>query len=124
MLPVHITDTHTRGIALNRRQDGITARFEAGAAKGIDQLQRAFDPAQAQVPRVFKMRHTDGRNLAKGGFINGKECSDFQNGFRETFQGRACRIRFDEVRSEGKLLVSMLRGWEMLPKPTSIMPAR
>jgi hypothetical protein len=24
------------------------------------------------------------------------------------------RIRFDEVRSEGKLLVSMLRGWEMI----------
>jgi hypothetical protein len=33
-------------------------------------------------------------------------------------------IRFDEVRSEGKLLVSMLRGWEMLPKPNSAMPAQ
>jgi hypothetical protein len=29
------------------------------------------------------------------------------------------RIRFDEVRSQGKLLVSMLRGWRMLQKPTS-----
>lgn len=25
-------------------------------------------------------------------------------------------IRFDEVRSEGKLLMSLLRGWQMLPK--------
>jgi hypothetical protein len=24
------------------------------------------------------------------------------------------RIRFDEVRSEGKLLMSLLRGWEMM----------
>jgi hypothetical protein len=24
------------------------------------------------------------------------------------------RIRFDEVRSEGKLLVSLLRGWAMI----------
>jgi hypothetical protein len=29
------------------------------------------------------------------------------------------RIRFDEVRTEGKLLVSLLRGWAMIPKPTS-----
>ena len=34
------------------------------------------------------------------------------------------RIRFDEVRSEGKVLVSMLRGWKMLQKPTSLMPAQ
>jgi hypothetical protein len=34
------------------------------------------------------------------------------------------RIRFDEVRSEGKMLVSMLRGWEMLQKPTPPMPAQ
>jgi hypothetical protein len=26
------------------------------------------------------------------------------------------RIRFDEVRTAGKLLVSMLRGWQMLSK--------
>ena len=34
------------------------------------------------------------------------------------------RIRFDEVRSEGKVLVSMLRGWRMLQKPTSPMQAQ
>ena len=34
------------------------------------------------------------------------------------------RIRFDEVRSEGKVLVSMLRGWRMLQKPTLPMPAQ
>lgn len=28
-------------------------------------------------------------------------------------------IRFDEVRSEGKLLVTLLRGWELLPESTS-----
>ena len=34
------------------------------------------------------------------------------------------RIRFNEVRSEGKVLVSMLRGWRMLQKPTSPMRAQ
>jgi hypothetical protein len=34
------------------------------------------------------------------------------------------RIQFDEVRSEGKVLVSMLRGWRMLQKPTSPMRAQ
>jgi hypothetical protein len=27
------------------------------------------------------------------------------------------RIRFDEVRTEGKLLVSLLRGWQVLSAP-------
>jgi len=26
------------------------------------------------------------------------------------------RFRFDEVRSEGKLLVSLLRGWQVIPE--------
>jgi hypothetical protein len=30
------------------------------------------------------------------------------------------RIQFDEVRSEGKLLMSMLRGWQLLPKTWKI----
>jgi hypothetical protein len=30
------------------------------------------------------------------------------------------RIRFDEVRAEGKLLVSMLRGWAMLRNPGDV----
>jgi hypothetical protein len=34
------------------------------------------------------------------------------------------RIRFDEVRSEGKVLVSMLCGWRMLQNPTSPTPAQ
>jgi hypothetical protein len=28
-------------------------------------------------------------------------------------------IRFDEVRTEGKLLASLLRGWQMLPEPAA-----
>src|SRR5215831_6990300 len=27
------------------------------------------------------------------------------------------RIRFEEVRTEGKLLMSLLRGWQTIPKP-------
>jgi len=30
-------------------------------------------------------------------------------------------IRFDEVRSEGKLLMSLLRGWQLLPGPAGEM---
>ncbi len=36
---------------------------------------------------------------------------------------KASRVRFVEVRSEGKLLMTMMRGWQMIPK-ANIMPAQ